>query len=79
MLRNIFQKSIQLFKDADTMWDVTAVFSGIERESMKMGLAVNEGKTKYMLLTSRDMRRIWSQITADNYTFDVVKLLTYHT
>ena len=37
-----------------------------------MGLAVNEGKTKYMLSTSRDVRRIASQITADNYTFDTV-------
>ena len=29
--------------------DVTAAFSDIERESTKMSLAVNEGKTKYML------------------------------
>ena len=52
--------------------DITAVLSAIERKSTKMGLAVNEGK-QCMLSTSRDERRIRSQITADNYTFDIVK------
>ena len=42
-----------------------------------MGLAVNEGKTKYMFSTSRDVRRIDSRITADNYTFDRVKEFIY--
>ena len=57
--------------------DVTAAFSAIERESTKMGLAVNEGKTKYMFSRSRDVRRIDSRITADNYTFDTVKEFIY--
>ena len=80
----IFQKSVQLLAyavDIDiirhTKRDVTAAFSAIERESTKMGLAVNEGKTKYMLSTSRDARHIDSQITADNYTFDTVKEFIY--
>ena len=34
------------------MRDVTAAFSAIERESAKMGLAVNESKLKYMFSTS---------------------------
>ena len=59
--------------DADiierTKRDVTASFSAIEQEFTKMGVAVNESKTKFMLLTSRDMRRIDFQITADDYTF----------
>ena len=42
-----------------------------------MGLAVKEGKTKYMLSTCRDARRINSQITADNYTFEAVKEFIY--
>ena len=43
-----------------------------------MGLAVNEGKTKYMFSsTSRDVRRIDSRITVDNYTFDTVKEFIY--
>ena len=49
----------------------------IERESTKIGLAVNEGKMKYMLSASRDLRRIDSLITADNYTFDTVKEFVY--
>ena len=52
--------------------DVTVAFSAIGQESNKIGLAVYEGKTKYMLSTSRDVRRIDSQIMADNYTFDIV-------
>ena len=56
---------------------LTAAFSAFEREPTKMGLPVNEGKTKYMLLTSRDMRHIDSQITADNYTFEIVKEIVY--
>ena len=42
-----------------------------------MSLAVNEGKTKYMFSTSRDVRLIESRITIDNYTFDTVKEFIY--
>ena len=38
-----------------------------------MGLAVNEGKTKYMLSTNGNVPRMESQITANSYNFDVVK------
>ena len=51
----IFQKSVQLLAYADdidiigrTKRDVAAAFCAIEQESTKMGLAVNEGKTKYI-------------------------------
>ena len=80
----IFQKSVQFFAYADdidiiwrTEWDVTAAFSAIERKSTKTHLAVNEGKTKYMLSTSRDVRCIDSQITTDNYTFETDKEFVY--
>ena len=56
-----------------TLRDITAAFIAIELEPKKIGLAVNEGKTKYLLSTSRDVRPINSQITAGNYTFDTVK------
>ena len=39
-----------------------------------MSLAVNECKTKYMLSTCIDARRIYSQIKADNYTFEAPPL-----
>ena len=42
-----------------------------------MGLSVNEGKTKYILSTIRDVRLIDSQITADNYTIETVKEFVY--
>ena len=79
----IFQKNLQLLAYADvdvlghTKRDVTATFSAIERESTKIGLTVNEGKTKYMLSTSRDVRRIDPQITIDYYTFGTVKEFVY--
>ena len=37
-----------------------------------MGLAVIKGETKYMLPTSKEVRRINSLFTADNHTFDTV-------
>ena len=65
----LFFESVQLLAYADnidvigrTKRDVTTAFSAIERESTKMGLAVNEGETKYMLLTSKDVRRIDSRL-----------------
>ena len=76
----IFQKSVQLLAYADdtdiigrTKRDITAALSAIEREFTKMGLAINEGKIKYMLSTRRDVRRIDSQITGGNNTFETVK------
>ena len=49
----IFQKSVQLLAYVDNIgivWrtkrDITAAFKAIERESIKIGLAVNDGKTK---------------------------------
>ena len=53
-------KSVQLLAYADDidiigrcMRDVTGVFAAIEKESAKVGLALNEDKTQYMLSTSR--------------------------
>ena len=60
-----------------TKRDATAAFSAIEREPTEMDLAVNEGITKYMLSTSRVVRRIDSQLTTDNYTFDIVREFIY--
>ena len=40
-------------------------------------MAVNKGKTKYLLTTNRDVRHIDSQITAVSYTFDAVKTFIY--
>ena len=44
--------------------------------NVQLGLAVNVGKTMYMLSTSRDVE---TRITADNYTFDTVKEFTADT
>ena len=60
-----------------TKRDIIAAFSAIEWESIKMCMAVHEGKTKYMLSTSRDVRRTVSQIIANNYIFNTVKEYIY--
>ena len=80
----IFFKSVQLLAYADdvdiigrTKRDVTAAFSAIERESAKMGLVVNEGKTKYMLSSCRGTRRIGTEVSCDSYAFDVVEEFIY--
>lgn len=49
--------------------DIATALSAIESEHADMGLAVNENKTKYMLLTSIDMQRIRFLITVRNYAF----------
>ena len=72
----IFQKSVQLLAHVDdidiigrTNRDVTAAFSAIEREFIKMG---HEGRTKST--TSKDMRLIVSQITVDIYALEFIYL-----
>ena len=63
------EKSVKLLTSADdidiigrTNRDVATAFSAIKRESTKMGLTVNDTKTKYMLSTSRYVLRINSRI-----------------
>ena len=80
----IFYKCVQLLAYADDIdiigrckRDVTAAFSAIEKESSRVGLAVNEGKTKYMLSTTRNTRRVGTHVIADNYTFEVVPEFIY--
>ena len=71
------QKCVQLLAYADnidiigcTEQDVTAAFSTVEREYIKMDLAVNEGKRKHVPL-------IGSHTIANSYTFDVIKEFIY--
>ena len=49
--------------------DVAVAFSAIERDFIKMGLVANKLKTKYMLVTLGNMRRIGSHITDDNFPY----------
>ena len=86
-LRNsgtIFYKSFMLLAYADDIdiiglnrRAVTAAFSALEKESRRMGLVVNEDKTKYMLSTTKEAARTGSNITVDSYTFEVVQEFVY--
>ena len=78
----LFSTRIQLLAYAvdiigRTVRDATAAFSAIKRESAKMGLALNVGKTKYMLSTSGVVPRMESQITANSFNIDVVNEFIY--
>lgn len=82
----IFQKSVQLLAYADdidiigrTKRAVTGAFASIELEAAKMGLAVNEDKTKYMLSSRKESqhRRLGQNVTMDRYNFEVVKDFVY--
>ena len=80
----IFYKSVQLLAYADdidiigkTKRAVSAVFSDIEKESAKVGLMVNQAKTKYMHSTSQPTRRDNSQLIAGEYAFEAVKDFVY--
>ena len=80
----IFYKGVQILAYADDIYiirrtrrDVTAAFAAIEKESAKVGLMVNEGKTKYMMSANREARRLGSQFTASKYNFEVVKDFVY--
>jgi sorting nexin-29 len=78
------QKCVQLLGYADdidiigrTKRDVTAAFGAIERESARVGLAVNMGKTKFMVCSNRETRRLDSHLTAGDYDFESVKDFVY--
>jgi len=82
----IFHKSVQLLAYADdidvigrTQRAVNEVFGSIEAEAAKLGLAVNEGKTKYMLSSRKDThhRRIGQNVTMGSNNFEVVKDFVY--
>ena len=49
-----------------------AAFSAIQKESAKVGLIVNEGKTKYLLSTSRSVptNQQQAELFADSFTFE---------
>ncbi|XP_020806218.1 uncharacterized protein LOC110182509 [Drosophila serrata] len=60
-----------------TKRDVTAAFGAIEKESAKVGLAVNMDKTKFMVCSSRESRRLDSQLSAGSHSFEFVKEFIY--
>ena len=86
-LRNsgtIFYKSFMLLAYADDIdviginsRAVSAAFSSLEKESRRLGLAVNEDKMKYIISTHKQAARIGPHVTIDSYAFEVVKDFVY--
>ena len=60
-----------------TKRDVTGAFGAIERESARMRLAVNQNKTRFMMCSGKESRRLDSQLTAGSYSFETFKEFVY--
>ena len=56
---------------------VTASFEQIEKESAKVGLAVNGEKTKLMVSMRKTSSRLGPTVDLENYSFEVVKDFIY--
>lgn len=83
---NIYNRSVQILGYADdvdivgrTIVDVKEAFINIEVNAGRMGLAVNEEKTKLLFSTTRDSRRsrLGQNLTIDNYNIEVVEEFVY--
>ncbi|XP_049306103.1 LINE-1 retrotransposable element ORF2 protein isoform X2 [Bactrocera dorsalis] len=82
----IFYKSVQLLAyvdDIDTIGlntrAVSSAFSRLDKEAKKMGLAVNEGNTKYLLSSNKQSShsRLGTHVTVDSHNFEVVDNFVY--
>lgn len=82
----IFNKSAQLLAYADDIdiigrnqRSVSEVFVRIEEAAGKMGLRINEDKTKYMISSKNEARhrQLGQNVTIGNYNFEVVKEFVY--
>lgn len=56
--------------------EVSAAFSKFEEEAKKLGLAVSENKTKYLISTCKDSN-LGDSITIGSYKFEIVKDFVY--
>ncbi|XP_049318579.1 LINE-1 retrotransposable element ORF2 protein isoform X1 [Bactrocera dorsalis] len=82
----IFYKSVQLLAYADDIdiiglntRAVSSAFSRLNKEATQMGLAVNEGKTKYLLSSNKQSShsRLGFHVTVDSHNFEVVDNFVY--
>ncbi|XP_054086050.1 putative uncharacterized transposon-derived protein F52C9.6 isoform X2 [Zeugodacus cucurbitae] len=82
----IFYKSVQLLAYADDIdiigsnnRAVCSAFSRLDKEAKRMGLVVNEDKTKYLLSSNKQSAhsRLGSHVTVDSHNFEVVDNFVY--
>lgn len=67
--------------DADLIGRGTLAVKGpfveMEKEASKVGLAINENKTKYLAMERKQGSRVGQNITIDTYNFEVVQSFKY--
>lgn len=78
----ILQRTVQLLAFADdidiigrTKQAVVEAFTSLENAASRMGLTINEDKTKYMISTNKTINR--DPLKINNYTFENVKQFKY--
>ncbi|XP_067644845.1 uncharacterized protein [Eurosta solidaginis] len=82
----IYYKSVQLLAYADDIdiiglntRAVSSAYSKLEKEAVKMGLMVNEDKTKYLLSSNKESAhtRLGNHATVGSHNFEIVKDFVY--
>ncbi|CAG9832810.1 unnamed protein product [Diabrotica balteata] len=53
------------------------IFSSFEEAALNIGLKINEDKTKYMVVSQQERRRIRQNITINDHNFELVKEFKY--
>jgi len=62
---------------ARTQKKLTAVYLDLEKETSKLGMEINENKTKYMVTSSYEHRRNAGDLRIGNKTFEAVQSFQY--
>ncbi|CAG9830616.1 unnamed protein product [Diabrotica balteata] len=57
--------------------DIKDIFLSFEEAALNIGLKINEDKTKHMVVSKQERRRIWQNITINDHNFEVVKEFKY--
>lgn len=59
------------------MRSMIEVFERLEREAREVGLAINEGKTKYLRVSKKKTQRTIQSIYIGKYNFEAVRNFVY--
>ncbi|CAG9832981.1 unnamed protein product [Diabrotica balteata] len=62
---------------AQSTLEIKDVFLSFEEAALDIGLKINEDKTKYMVVSKQERRRIRQNITINDHNFEVVKEFKY--
>ncbi|XP_055379626.1 uncharacterized protein LOC129610878 [Condylostylus longicornis] len=74
---NIFTRPYQIYAYADDIAimsrskrDLIEIFTRLDQQTRRIGLKINENKTKYMIVSRSNTRRVAQNITINDYNFE---------